>query len=198
MLVAQFLKRSLLALGCWAALAPCYALETSDIPKLKAGTVLTIADPSAQTPLREMAITHVHSIRSDGTVWYQIDGTFRNGQEGIVYVDFTTSPVKIEASVKKLSLRDLVDRPRKFLDAVEESEKGELVYEGSPFQYADSESDDGVFERDGDKTSTLEFNYLVFTSKKDANLSIQIMRWDDDKFDTYLVKRVPPGDVKVQ
>ncbi|MFZ3220845.1 MAG: hypothetical protein WA174_12465 [Rhodoferax sp.] len=198
MVMHPFLKRSLLLLGYWVAFAPCYALDTSDIPKLKAGTVLSVADPAAEAPLREMAITHVHSIRADGAVWYQIEGTYRDGQEGIVYVDFTTSPVKIETTVKKLSLRNLVDRPRKFLDAVEESEKGELVYEGSPFQYADTESDDGVFERDGDKTSTLEFNYLVFTSKKDANLSIQIMRWDDDKFDTYLVKRVQPGDVKVK
>ncbi|MFZ3126993.1 MAG: hypothetical protein WA136_03165 [Rhodoferax sp.] len=198
MVMHPFLKRSLLLLGCWVAFAPCYALDTSDIPKLKTGTVLSVADPAAEAPLREMAITHVHSIRADGAVWYQIEGTYRDGQEGMLYVDFTTSLVKIETTVKKLSLRNLVDRPRKFLDAVEESEKGELVYEGSPFQYADTESDDGVFERDGDKTSTLEFNYLVFTSKKDANLSIQIMRWDDDKFDTYLVKRVQPGDVKVK
>lgn len=198
MVMHQFLKRSLLLLGCWLAFAPSYALDTSDIPKLKPGTVLTVADPAAEAPLREMAVTHVHSIRADGTVWYQIDGTYRDGQEGILYVDFTSSPVKIEASIKKLFLKDMVGRPRKFLDAVEEDEKGALTYEGTPFQYADTESDDGVFERDSDKNSILEFNYLVFTSQKDANLSIQIMRWDDDKFDTYLVKRVPPGDVKVK
>lgn len=198
MVTHPFLKRSLLLLGCWVAFAPCYALDTSDIPKLKPGTVLTVAGPAAEAPLREMAITHVHSIRSDGTVWYQIEGTYGDGQEGMVFADFATSPVKIETIVKKLLLRNLVDRPRKFLDAVEESEKGELVYEGSPFQYASAESDDGVFERDGDKTSTVEFNYLVFASKKDADLSIQIMRWDDDKFDTYLVKRAQPGDVKVK
>ena len=198
MVLYPFLKRSLLLLGCWVAFAPCYALDTADIPKLKAGTVLSVADPAAEPPLREMTITHVHSIRSDGAVWYQIEGNYRDGKEAILYADFTTAPAKIEAIVKKLVLRNMVDRPRKFLDAVEEDEKGELVYEGSPFQYANAESDDGVFERDGDKTSTLEFSYLVFASKKDANLSIQVMRWDDDKFDTYLVKRVQPGDVKVQ
>lgn len=198
MALHPFLKRSLLLLGCWMAFAPCYALDSSDIPKLKAGTVLTVADPAAEAPLQEMTITHVHSIRADGAVWYQIEGNYRDGKEGILYADFTTTPAKIEATVKKLSLRNLVDRPRKFLDAVEEAEKGELAYEGATFLYANAESDEGVFERDGDKTSTQEFNYLVFIAKDNAKLSIQIMRWDEDKFDTYLVRGIQPGDVKVR
>lgn len=79
-------------------------------------------------------------------------------------------------AVRRVALKKLVDRPRKFLDTVESEEKGELVMDGVAF----------------------EFNYLVFTSSKDATLSIQVMRWDDEKLDTYLVKRISAAEVKLK
>ncbi len=191
----RFLHSVLLPLACLAVLAPCYALDASDLPHLKVGTVLTVADPKGEVPPREIAITHVHPVRSDGAVWYQINGSSGGAQEDLLYADLSVSPPKLEMVLRRINLRKLVDRPKKFLDAVEDDEKGELVMDGVAFAYNDAESDDGFFETDGNKALAFEFNYLVFTSSKDASTSIQVMRWDDDKWDAYLVKRIPAESV---
>lgn len=192
----RLVHNTLLALACLAAWAPAYALDATDLPQLKAGTVLAVADAKGETAARDIAITHVHPVRSEGSVWYQINGTSGSGQEEVLYADFSASPPKLEMVVRRVVLKKLVDRPRKFLDAVEEEGKGELLMDGVAFAYTDAESDDGVFETDGNPAQAFEFNYLVFTSSKDATLSIQVMRWDDEKLDAYLVKRVSADTVQ--
>lgn len=189
---------SLLSLASLAALVPCYALEAADLPQIKMGAVITVTDPKGEAPLREITVTHVHPVRADGAVWYQISATSGADQEEVLYADLTAKPPKLEAVVRRVNLRKLVDKPRKFLDAVEDAEKGDMVMDDVTYRYNDKESDSGTFEPDGDKTKAFEFNYLVFTSTQDATLSLQVMRWSEDKFDTYLVRQLRPGDVKLK
>jgi hypothetical protein len=198
MVFHRWLSGTFLTLGCMVSMLPCYALDASDIHKLKIGGTLTMAHANTQQSVDEISITHINPVRSDSTTWYQINGTGTNGQDRIFYVDFTTSPVKMESVIQKLILGQLVNRPRKFLDAVEESEKGSLTFNDETYQYLNTESDEGIFEPDGDKTQSFEFNYLVFGSQKEAGLSIQVMRWSDEKFDTYLVKLIQATDVKIK
>lgn len=198
MTMRRLCLNSLLSLASLAALAPCYALEAADLPQIKIGAVITVADPKGEAPLREITVTHVHPVRADGAVWYQISATSGADQEEVLYADLTAKPPKLEAVVRRVNLRKLADRPRKFLDAVEEDEEGELLMDGVSYRYNDNESDDGTFEPDGDKTKAFEFNYLVFTSTQDATLSLQVMRWSEDKFDTFLVRQMRPGDVKLK
>lgn len=189
---------ALLCVAFTAFLTPSFALDASDIPHLKVGAVLVIADSAGRVPMKEVSITHVHPVRSDNSVWYQINGISAGEQEEVMYADLNATPPKLEGVIRRISLRMLVDRPRKFLDAVEENKKGELSYEGVVFQYNDAESDDGFFETDGNKSSAFEFNYLVFTSSADANASIQVMRWSDEKLDAYLVRNIRATDVKLK
>ena len=189
---------TLLSLSCLAGIGPCFALEAADLLHIKIGAVITVADPKGEAPLREITVTHVHPVRADGTVWYQINATSGAEQEEVLYADLNANPPKLETVLRKVILRKLVDRPRKFLDAVEDAEKGEMVMDEVTYRYNDKESDGGVFEPDGDKTKAFEFNYLVFTSTQDASLSIQVMRWSEDKFDTYLVRQMRPSDVKLK
>lgn len=198
MTLLRLVHSAVLSLACLTAWAPSYALEASDLPNVKVGAVLTVADAKGDTPPRDIAITHVHPVRSDDSVWYQINGTSGGGQEEVLYADFSVSPPKLEMVVRRVMLKKLVDRPLKFLDAVEDNEKGELVMDGVAFAYNDDESDDGSFETDGNPAQAFEFNYLVFTSSKDATLSIQVMRWDDEKLDAYLVKRISAAEVKLK
>ncbi|MDR7305973.1 hypothetical protein [Rhodoferax saidenbachensis] len=180
-----------------ASLVPVYALEAGDAANLKAGTVLSL--PSANNSgARTLTIAHVHPVRSDDGVWYQILGSSADGQEQLVYADLSAKPPKVEVMVKRVNLRKLVDRPRKFLDAVEDDEKGELTLDGVVYRYNDKESDDGSLEPDGNAAQAQAFNYLVFTSTQDPSLSIQVMRWTDEKFDAYLIQQVSAADAKLQ
>jgi hypothetical protein len=194
----RFLRHLLVLLGSLAAGAPSFALGAADVPNLKPGVVLAVGEGLKDEQFREITITHVNSVRADGAVWYQIDGTTLGGQEVVFYADFAASPPKIELAFKKLSLRKLVDRPRKFLDAVEEDNKGELTLDDTVFQFTDAESDEGRFEPDGDQARGFDFNYLVFASKKEPGTSIQVMRWSEEKFDTYLVKLLQAKDLKIK
>ncbi len=198
MTMLRLVQNAVLSLACLTAWAPCYALDATDLPQLKAGTVLAVADAKGEAPTRDISVTHVHPVRADGSVWYQINGTSGGGQEEVLYADFSVSPPKLEMVIRRVLLKKLVDRPRKFLDAVEDEEKGELVMDGVTFAYNDAESDDGFFEPDGNPAQAFEFNYLVFTSSTDAALSIQVMRWDDDKFDVYLVKQISAAEVRLK
>jgi hypothetical protein len=181
-------------------IGPSYALDATHQTQLQPGAVLTIsASAGTAVVAREITITHVHGVRSDdGSRWYQVQGSSSDNREELLYVDLSATPPKLELMVNRVGLRKLVDRPRKFLDAVENEEKGELVLDGEIFKYNDKESDDGVLEPDGDQAAGREFNYLVFTSATDARKSLQIMRWDEDRFDTYLILQIKPGDVQLK
>ena len=112
-----------------ASLMPAYALEPGDVVRLKAGAVLDLP-ATAGSAARALTIAHVHPVRSEEGVWYQILGTSADGQEQLVYADLSAKPPKVEVMVRRVALRKLVDRPRKFLDAVEDDEKGELTLDG--------------------------------------------------------------------
>lgn len=184
------------ALGM-AALMPAHALDAGDAPNLKAGATLALPAVGGNAA-STLKVAHVHPVRSDDGVWYQILGSSADGQEQLVYADLSAKPPKVEVMLKRVNLRKLVDRPRKFLDAVEDDEKGELTLDGVVYRYNDKESDEGSLEPDGNAAQAQPFNYLVFTSTQDPSLSIQVMRWSEEKFDAYLIQQVAASDAKLQ
>lgn len=179
-----------------ACLNPAHALEAGDAAKLQAGAVLSLPSVGNSAP-RSVTIAHVHPVRSEDGVWYQILGSAADGQEQLIYADLSAKPPKVEVMLRRVNLRKLVDRPRKYLDAVEEEEKGELTLDGVVYRYNDKESDDGSLEPDGNASQAQAFNYLVFTSTQDPSLSIQVMRWSDEKFDAYLIQQVSAADAQL-
>ena len=50
MTMRRLCLNSLLSLASLAALVPCHALEATDLPQIKIGAVLTVADPKGEAP----------------------------------------------------------------------------------------------------------------------------------------------------
>ena len=66
------------------------------------------------------------------------------------------------------------------------------------YRYNDKESDEGSLEPDGNTAQAQTFNYLVFTSTQDPSLSIQVMRWSEEKFDAYLIQQIAADNARLQ
>ncbi len=168
-----------------------YAKDDLRIENVTAGGLIHISGIGANLNEFDVKILAKHLYREGSSSWYELEG---ESTEAKVWIDLEEDDeLVLNITLKKMKLRD-IGLSKEDLERIDNTEEGELTYEGETYYYEDS--DEAVFHKYGDESNGEPFYYWDFENEA-GDKFIGIEKWEDGTYDVAYSEPIQSHQVTV-
>ena len=132
---------------------------------------------------------------SDGDHWYWIHAKHADNSPATVIAEIDHDDIDLSIVTENLKLRDIDSNPKSIWKFADQGQ-GVLVYQGQQYHYDDDASGDGTLS--APHTPDTDISFYRFDSKLNADLSLLLIQWPNDRFDVLALRIVNSAAVHLK